>query len=95
MGKSVFDVADSITKKLISNDNISIELEFENFRPIDDDYEFLCNEIQHRLRVWYLEESIKYTEPELETMKARMTFTCHAIEVFENANSLCVAICSR
>ena len=97
MGKTSFDVAESIVRKLIAGETINIELEFENFNStiIDNEFGFLCNEIQNRIRVWYLQESSKYTAPELETMKAKCNFTQYAIRVFEDANSLCAAIMSR
>ena len=94
MGKTSFDVAESIVAKLIARETINIELEFENFNStvIDDDFGFLCNEIQHRIRVWYLQESAKYTEPELDVMKAKSNFLQHAIAVFEDTDNLCNAI---
>ena len=97
MGKTIFDVAESIVTKLIARETINIELEFENFNStvIDYDFSFLCNEIQTRIRAWYLQECSKYTEPELEVMKAKCNFTQYAISVFEDADNLCNAIMSR
>ena len=94
MGKTSFAVAESIVAKLIARETINIELEFENFNSavIDDDFGSLCNEIQRRIRVWFLQESSKYTEPELEVMKAKNNFLRYAIAVFEDTDNLCNAI---
>lgn len=96
MGKTSFDVADSIVTKLIAKEDINIELEFENFNSsvIDDDLSFLCGEIQHRIKVWYLQEACKYTEPELDVMKAKCNFLHYAIGVFEDTDKLCNALMS-
>ena len=96
MGKTSFDVAESIVAKLIARETINLELEFENFNStvINDDFGFLCNKIQYRIRAWYLQESAKYTKPELDVMKAKSNFLQHAIAVFEDTDALCSAIMS-
>ena len=95
MGKTSFGVADSVVKKLIEGEVINLEYELENFAPINGEMEFLCSEIQSKIRVWYLQETTKYTEAEIEAMQAKANLIHYAITVFNNANDICSALMSR
>ena len=96
MGKNYFDIADSIVSKLIEEGAIiNLNVEFENSNLSDDDRGYLCREINHRIRVWYLETSMQFPNAELDDMRNRVHFTQYAIRVFEDAAAICAAIMSR
>ena len=96
MGKNYFDIADSIFGKLIDDGwIINLDIEFENSNLSEDDRGYLCREINHRIRVWYLETSMQFHKAELEDMRNRVHFTQHAIRVFEDAEAICATIMSR